>query len=45
MTDEDIAWLDLVTLASLIRKRELTSVQVTEAQLRRISRLNPSLHA
>ena len=45
MIDDDIAWLDLVTVASLIRKRELTSVQVTEALLRRISRLDPSLHA
>lgn len=45
MTDEDIAWLDLVTIARLIREGTLSAVQVTEAQLRRIGQLNPSLHA
>ena len=45
MTDEEIAWLDLGTVARLIRERVLTSEQVTQAQLRRIERLNPQLHA
>lgn len=45
MTDEDIAWLDLSTVARLIREQVLTSEQVTLAQLRRIERLDPVLHA
>jgi amidase len=45
MTDDEIAWLDLMTVARLIRERALSAVQVTEAQLRRIDALNPALHA
>ena len=45
MTDEEIAWLDLSTVARLIRERVLSSEQVTQAQLRRIERLDPTLHA
>ena len=45
MTDDAIAWLDLSTVARLIRERVLSSEQVTLAQLRRIDRLNPVLHA
>jgi amidase len=45
MTDDEIAWLDLMTVAKLIRERVLNAVQVTEAQLRRIDALNPALHA
>ena len=45
MTDDEIAWLDLMTVAKLIRERVLSAVQVTEAQLRRIDALNPALHA
>ena len=45
MTDEEIAWLDLSTVARLIRERVLSSEQVTQAQLRRIERLDPQLHA
>ena len=45
MTDEEIAWLDLGTVARLIRERVLSSEQVTQAQLRRIERLDPTLHA
>ena len=45
MTDEEIAWLDLGTVARLIRERVLSSEQVTQALLRRIERLDPTLHA
>ena len=45
MTDDDIAWLDLSTVARLIRQRSLSAEQVTQAQLRRIERLDPQLHA
>lgn len=45
MTDDEIAWLDLMTVARLIRERTLTAVAVTEAQLRRIDSLNHVLHA
>ena len=45
MTDEEIAWLDLGTVARLIRERVLSSEQVTQAQLRRIERLDPTIHA
>jgi amidase len=45
MTDDDIAWLDLSTVARLIRQQVLSSEQVTQAQLRRIERLDPVLHA
>ena len=45
MTDNEIAWLDLVTVSRLIREGALSAVQVTEAQLRRMERLEPILHA
>ena len=45
MTDDEIAWLDLSTVARLIRERVLSAEQVTQAQLRRIDRLDPTLHA
>ena len=32
MTDDDIAWLDLSTVARLIRQQVLSSEQVTQAQ-------------
>ena len=45
MTDDDIAWLDLSTVARLIRQQVLSAEQVTQVQLRRIERLDPVLHA
>ena len=45
MTDDEIAWLDLSTVARLIRERVLSAELVTQAQLRRIDRLDPKLHA
>ena len=45
MTEDEIAWLDLSTVARLIRERMLSAEQVTQAQLRRIERLDTKLHA
>ncbi len=45
MTDDEIVWLDLNTVARLIRDCMLSAEQVTQAQLRRIDRLDPVLHA
>ena len=45
MTDDEIAWLDLSTVARLIREQMLSAEQVTQAQLRRIERLDTKLHA
>ena len=45
MTDDEIAWLDLSTVARLIREQMLSAEQVTQAQLRRIERLDTQLHA
>ncbi len=45
MTDDDIAWMSIDELARRIRARELTSVEATEAMLRRIDALDPALRA
>jgi amidase len=45
MTDDDIAWMSIDELARRIRARELTSVEATEAMLRRIAALDPALRA
>ena len=45
MTDDEIDWLDLSTIARLIREQMLSAEQVTQAQLRRIERLDTKLHA
>lgn len=45
MDDDTIAWLGLEALAGLIRERQLTSVQVTQALLRRIERVDAGLQA
>jgi len=45
MTDDEIVWLELTDVARRIRAGELTSLQVTQALLRRIERLDPRLHA
>ncbi len=42
---EDICFTDATGLASLIRKRELSPVEVVSAHLERISALNPKLNA
>lgn len=43
MTPEDFAYLELTELAELIRTRQVTSAEVTEATLNRISQLDPEL--
>ncbi len=45
MTDDDLAWLDLSTLAARIRSRELSATEVARAMLRRIERVDPALGA
>ena len=45
MAEDDICYLTAAELGRRIRRRELTSVAVTEAYLGRIERLNPVLEA
>jgi aspartyl-tRNA(Asn)/glutamyl-tRNA(Gln) amidotransferase subunit A len=45
MSDTDIAYLSALELRDRYRRRALSPVEVTEAVLRRIDRLNPSLNA
>src|SRR5207244_3834452 len=42
---DDLAWMDGVGQAALERQREVASVELVEAALRRMERLNPQLHA
>ena len=44
-TGNDICRMDAVTLASKIRAKELSPVEVVEAMLARMDRLEPALHA
>jgi aspartyl-tRNA(Asn)/glutamyl-tRNA(Gln) amidotransferase subunit A len=41
----DLYWLEISQLAPLLRSRELSPVEVTEAYLERIQELDPTLHA
>ena len=43
MHDDDIAWLDMAQTAQLIRSRQLSAVEVAQALLRRIERLDGGL--
>ena len=45
MTDADLCFLSIAELASLMRARTVSPVEVTEAHLARIERLNPTLNA
>ena len=45
MADDDIAFLDMTELASLLRGRKLSPVELTRMMLARIERLDPHLHA
>jgi aspartyl-tRNA(Asn)/glutamyl-tRNA(Gln) amidotransferase subunit A len=45
MTDAELAWLPALELAALIRRKAVSPVEVVEAVLRRIERLNPRLNA
>ena len=44
-SDEDLAFASIPTLASLLREREMTSVELTELALRRLQRHDPDLNA
>jgi aspartyl-tRNA(Asn)/glutamyl-tRNA(Gln) amidotransferase subunit A len=44
-TANEICRMDAVTLAGLIRSRKLSAVEVTEAVLTRMEKLEPTLHA
>jgi aspartyl-tRNA(Asn)/glutamyl-tRNA(Gln) amidotransferase subunit A len=44
-SDADLCFLSIAELASLMRARTVSAVEVTEAHLARIERLNPTLNA
>ena len=41
----DFAWLDATAMADLVRRREVTALELVEAAIARIERLNPALNA
>lgn len=41
----DLHYLDIVELAALLRAREISSREITEAMLDRIARIDGSLHS
>ena len=43
--NDDLAFLSIAELASLLRARTVSPVEVTEAHLARIERFNPALNA
>ena len=45
MADPDLCYLSIAELAALMRARTVSPVEVTEAHLARIERLNPTLNA
>src|SRR5213593_751179 len=45
MTDARLAWLPATELAALIRKKQVSPVEVVGAVLDRIDRINPRLNA
>ena len=45
MTNDDLCFLSIAELGSLMRARTVSPVEVTEAHLARIERLNPTLNA
>ncbi len=45
MASNDLCWLPALELASLIRAKKVSPVEVTDAVLARIERLNPTLNA
>ena len=44
-TDNEICRMDAMTLAAHIRDKKLSAIEVTEAVLRRMTVLEPHLHA
>jgi amidase len=45
MTDQDVAWLGIEELVTLIRAPKLSATEVAQAMFRRIERIDPGLHA
>jgi aspartyl-tRNA(Asn)/glutamyl-tRNA(Gln) amidotransferase subunit A len=45
MASEELCWLSATELAALIRRRKVSPVEVVDAVLERIARLNPQLNA
>ena len=45
MTNDDLCFLSIAELGGLLRARTISPVEVTEAHLARIARLNPTLNA
>ena len=45
MTLDELAWLDATAQAELVRKKEVTSLELVEAAIARIENLNPKLNA
>src|ERR1700694_2836541 len=45
MTNDDLCFLSIAELGSLMRARTVSPVEVTEVHLARIARLNPTLNA
>jgi len=44
-TQDDFAWLDATAQAELVRKKEVKPIELVEAAISRIERLNPTLNA
>jgi aspartyl-tRNA(Asn)/glutamyl-tRNA(Gln) amidotransferase subunit A len=45
MANDDLAWLSAAELATAVRARKISPVEITEALLARIERINPKLNA
>jgi len=45
MADERLCWLPAIELAALIRRKKASPVEVVDAILDRIERINPKLNA
>ena len=45
MTSDELCWLSATDLAALIRRRKVSPVEVVDAVLDRIERLNPRINA
>ena len=44
-TQDDFAWMDATAQAELVRKKEVQPIELVEAAIARIERLNPTLNA
>jgi amidase len=42
---DDLHWLEITELATLLQARQVSPVEIAESMLRRIARLDPTLHA